>query len=52
MTSTQDYLKNADVEGRFTFQPTGFRNHNDAWLLRPTSARLALRKWLKETLDK
>jgi hypothetical protein len=25
---------------------TGFRNHNDAWALRPSPARRAAREWL------
>lgn len=29
-----------------TFATTGFCNHNDAWTLRPSPARVALRAWL------
>jgi hypothetical protein len=29
-----------------TFHATGFRNHSDAWTLRPSSARAAARAWL------
>ncbi len=29
-----------------TSTSTGFRNHNDAWILRPSLARTAARKWL------
>jgi hypothetical protein len=46
LTATRDYLKTADAKGNFTFCKTGFRNHNDAWLLRPSPARQALREWL------
>ncbi len=51
LNATQKYLENTGIKGRFTFQPTGFRNHNDAWLLRPSPARLALRKWVEKSLD-
>jgi len=27
---------------------TGFRNHNDAWTLRPSPARAALREWVAD----
>ena len=46
LAATRDYLESTGVPGRFTFQATGFRNHNDAWLLRPSPARTALRAWL------
>ena len=48
LTATRDYLKTADAKGNFTFRETGFRNHNDAWLLRTSPARMALRRWLAE----
>jgi hypothetical protein len=32
------------------FWSTGFRNHNDAWILRPSPAREAARLWLRETV--
>lgn len=31
----------------FTFLSTGFANHNDAWVLRPSAARDAMRRWLE-----
>ncbi len=31
----------------FTFAGTGFRNHNDAWILRPNPARERLREWFR-----
>ena len=34
----------------FTFQNSGFRNHNDMWLLRPSVARARLRRWLRDVL--
>jgi len=36
--------------GPFTFVPTGFRNHNDAWVLRPSPARDQLRAWWVEVI--
>ena len=52
LDSTRKYLEDTGIKGRFTFQQTGFRNHNAAWLLRPTSARRTLRTWLKKSLEK
>lgn len=43
--STREYLTGQN--GAFTFTGTGFRNHNDAWVLRPSGARDALREWWK-----
>lgn len=44
---TQRYLEEigALASGAFTIQSTGFRNHNDAWVLRPSPARDRLREW-------
>ena len=50
VSGTQKFLNSTEIKGNFTFQATGFRNHNDAWLLRPSSARAALRVWLKAAL--
>ena len=44
---TQNYLNGTKAGGDFTFNPIGFRNHNDAWVLRPGSARDRLRDWIK-----
>ena len=52
LDSTRISLEGTGIRGRYTFQPTGFRNHNDAWLLRPTSVRRKLRTWLKKSLEK
>ncbi len=38
----------AKSSGDFTFRHTGFRNHNDAWLLRPSPVRAEIRAWLKK----
>jgi hypothetical protein len=47
---TERFLRDAGVwnSGAFTILGTGFRNHNDAWLLRPSEARSRLRAWLRE----
>ena len=50
LTATRDYLKTADAKGNFTFRETGFQNHNDAWLLRPSPARRDMRRWLDGVL--
>jgi hypothetical protein len=46
------YLESTGVTGDFTFLETGFRNHNDAWLLRPSTARDTAREWLARVIDK
>ncbi len=51
VSGTQKFLDSTGIEGKFIFQATGFRNHNDAWLLRPSTARKEMRKWLGETLE-
>ncbi len=47
---TAQYLAGTGVKGNFTFRGTGFRNHSDAWLLRPSPARTELRSWLAKVL--
>jgi len=47
---TAQYLIESGVKGNFTFRGTGFRNHSDAWLLRPSKTRSELRNWLAEVL--
>jgi hypothetical protein len=46
VSATRAYLKMTDVRGNFTFRGTGFRNHNDQWILRPSRARDELRSWV------
>ncbi|MFH1301492.1 MAG: hypothetical protein ABIK07_10560 [Planctomycetota bacterium] len=50
LAATEQYLQSTGVEAPFTFMPTGFRNHNDAWVLRPSPARTAMRQWLAQVL--
>ncbi|MBI2301742.1 MAG: hypothetical protein HYU66_22800 [Armatimonadetes bacterium] len=45
-TATEAYLRSTRIEAPFTFMDTGFRNHNDAWVLRDCPARRALREWV------
>lgn len=49
---TERYLKDTGgwSFGAFTIVNTGFRNHNDAWVLRPGEARTRLRAWLDPLL--
>ena len=48
LTSAKECIDESKVKGMFTFVPTSFRNHADAWTLRPSPAREKLRKWLLE----
>lgn len=50
VTAAQEYLSATGVKGEWTFMATGFRNHNDAWVLRASPAREALRTWLGAVL--
>ena len=45
---TKKYIKSSAGNGQFTFMETGFRNHNDEWILRPSHTRKAARTWLKK----
>ncbi len=49
---TERYLRESGLSdaGKFTITGTGFRNHNDAWVLRPSPARIRLREWFAEVL--
>jgi len=49
---TERYLRGAGAWelGSFTILGTGFRNHNDAWILRPSPTRDRLRAWLESVL--
>ncbi len=48
----EQYLRDTGSweKGKFTIVGTGFRNHNDAWVLRPSEARIKLREWLAAVL--
>ena len=49
---TERYLRETGSwdKGAFTIVPMGFRNHNDAWVLRPSEPRTRLREWLRDVL--
>lgn len=49
---TRTHLESTGVTGDFTFVETGFRNHNDAWTLRPSAARDTARKWLAAVVNR
>ena len=46
--NSRNWIKETGIEGDFTFRGTGFRNHNDAWLLRPSPVRKEMRAWMKK----
>lgn len=47
---TEKYLRPLLPEADLTFMSTGFRNHNDAWTLRPSPARDKARAWLSKVV--
>lgn len=50
---TRVYLDQAgDEYGQFTLMDSGFRNHDDSWILRPSAARSAARAWLRAVISK
>lgn len=49
---TEKVLRPLLPKADLTFQPTGFRNHNDTWLLRPCPAREKAREWLRGVFSK
>jgi hypothetical protein len=50
LKSIQQYIQSTGIKAPVTYCLTGFRNHDDAWILRPSQARSALRKWLDNQL--
>ncbi len=50
INATRKWIESTAVVGDFTFVETGFRNHNDAWILRPSPARDQLRRWVDELI--
>lgn len=48
--TTEEYLKQSGIEGRWTFEPIPFRNHSDQWTLRDLPSRTELREWLAAVL--
>ncbi|MEM7473725.1 MAG: hypothetical protein AAF483_01955 [Planctomycetota bacterium] len=48
LAATRKYLESTGVAVNVQMRATGFRNHNDAWVLRPSETRRALRLWLSQ----
>ena len=48
--ATRSYLESVGAPGKFTFVPLPYRNHTDAWVLRPIPEREHLRRWVADTL--
>ncbi len=46
LDDTRDYLASTGIRGNFTLAPLPYRNHNDAWTLRPLALRKTLRDWV------
>jgi len=51
LADTRDYLNRWAPQADLCFWETGFRNHNDGWVLRPSPARTALRAWLRSVVE-
>ncbi len=51
LAATKKWIESTNIQANLTFAETGFRNHNDAWLLRTSPAREHLRAWLKRVLQ-
>jgi len=49
--AVKQYLLPLIPQEDMTCLSTGFRNHNDAWILRPSVARNAARQWLRTTVN-
>ena len=49
---TRRYLGQHASNSNLTFASTGFRNHNDAWILRPSKTREQLQTWLQSIVSK
>jgi hypothetical protein len=47
---TRRFVEGSGVEAPFTFRVTPYRNHSDAWVLRPNPIRKELRAWLRDVL--
>jgi hypothetical protein len=48
--ATRNFIESSGVRGNFAFHELPFRNHNDAWALRPMPLRKTLRDWTKHVL--
>jgi hypothetical protein len=50
LDKTRAFLTDAGAIQHATIRHTGFRNHSDAWLLRPSEARDELRAWVAKVM--
>ncbi len=50
LAKSRAYIESTGIGAPFTYFPLPFRNHNDAWALRDTPARNAVRNWLNKIL--
>ena len=50
LEATKHWIESTSIKANLTFLETGFRNHNDAWLLRESPIRKQLRAWLHRSL--
>ncbi len=48
---TRRYLGKQASHSNLTFASTGFRNHSDAWVLRPSKTRQQLQNWLQAVVS-
>ena len=51
VNDTRDYLASTGIRGNFTLAALPYRNHNDAWTLRPIALRKTLRDWVHRTVS-
>jgi hypothetical protein len=51
LCEARQYFEASGVLAPITYQTSTFRNHNDAWTLRPSVARDDIHKWLRDVLD-
>ncbi len=49
---TRRFLSQLAISSNMTFASTGFRNHSDTWILRPSKTRQQLREWLLDVVGK
>ncbi|QDT92989.1 hypothetical protein [Gimesia algae] len=48
--ATEDYLKNSESQGQFTFMAIPYPNHSDEWVLKDFPERARARQWLADCL--
>ena len=51
LDATKAYLEISGIKAPLELVSTGFRNHDDAWILRPSPTRQKLRTWLSKILE-